>query len=269
MQSFNQEFADNGLEIRFVSLVRDDLFDFMKGSNTGKIKSDSFIVSWKEKDFASLLIKRMNVFENEMESALEDPVVNLKKWFPDEIFSSFLNNFETNRYSCNFYAYMAAISFNRPRDYLQFCYAMRDRLSMKRPATSENIESAEVEYTDYLQLELRTELYLVSRIFDYDLSENSLNLLINKMIEKDIFGYAEFKICLSKFFSEKRVSNKKIEMLLTELWRYGVIGVKEKKDKIIRFKYLSSHAIFNMEKIKKYKFYLHRGLWWFAKKNKK
>ncbi len=241
----------------------------MEGSNTGKVKSDSLSIKWKEKDFASLIIKRMSVFSNDLENALKDPIHNLKKWFPDEIFSPFLEHFDTNRYVCNFYAYMAAISFNRPRDYLQFCYAIRNRLSVDHPATTENIESAEVEYTEYLQLELRNELYLVSRVFNFDLNEDRINSMISKMIERDVFGYAELKTKLESCLPEKKVGHKKIEILLSELWRYGVIGVKENDSEIIKFKYLSDLSLFSREKIKKYKFYLHRGLWWFIKKKTK
>lgn len=267
MQTFNLDLADAGLKSRFISLVRDDLFDFMEGSNTGKIKSDSLPLEWCEKDFARLIINRMAVLQDDLEASLEDPIAKLKEWFPDNIFSDLLKNFDTNRYESNFYAYMAAVSFNRPRDFLKFCYALRDRLSSDHPATKENIESAEIEYTDYLELELRNELFIASKVFDYDLSHTRVNYLIRIMTKKDVFSYSELRTELGKFFKENKVGHKKVEQLLDELWRYGVIGVKEKEDLIIRFRYLYSSAIFSKDRFKDYKFYLHRGLWWFAKKN--
>lgn len=269
LQTYNLGFIDSNLKIRFISLIRDDLFEFMEGSNINKIRSDSLRLEWSEKDFASLLIKRMARYQDSLDESLADPTKTLKEQFPDEIFSETLSKFKTNRYKCNFYAYMSAISFNRPRDYLQFCYALRERLSEKHPATFENIEAAEIEYCDYFIQELRDELYIASQIFDYDLSEERINQLIDIMSNKESFKSPELKTELSKFVGQKKkVGWKKIENLVSELWRYGVLGISEKKDKIIKFKYLSDMAIFTSDKIKQYTFYLHRGLWWFTKKYK-
>jgi hypothetical protein len=241
----------------------------MEGSNIGKLRSDALSIEWSEKDFAGLLIRRMPFFAKDMVSALEDPVKSLEERFPNEIFTDLLKNFHTNRYRSNFYAYLATISFNRPRDFLQFCYALRNRLSTSRPATLENIESAEIEYTDYFIQELRDELYLASRVFSYDLNQERLKLLIEIMSKKESFNFSQLKTELGQFIDQKTsIGNKKIEMFISELWRYGVIGVTEKKDKIIRFKYLSDSVTFTTEKLKSYAYYLHRGLWWFARKYK-
>lgn len=284
MQAYNLAFIEEGLNFRFVSLVRDDIFEFMEGSNVNKLKTDSLRIVWKEKDFAALLIKRMPFFKDNLESALLDPIGNLKERFPDEIFSDFLKSFSTNRYSSNFYAYMAAISFNRPRDFLQFCYALRDRLSTRHPAMPENIEAAEIEYTDYFIQELRDELYVASRVFEFDFSQEMIDRLVDIMSKRDFFNSSELKNELAAFIGQKTsIGNKKIEILLSELWRYGVIGVSEKnpktmkrvkpttrkgQDRLIRFKYLSDSAMFTSDKVKSYTFYLHRGLWWFAKKRR-
>lgn len=269
LQAHNLNFLEEEKNVRFISLVRDDIFEFMQGSNINKLKTDSLKIVWSEKDFASLLIKRMPYYDDRRDEALEDPVNSLKERFPDEIFSEFLQSFSTNRYKSNFYAYMAAISFNRPRDFLQFCYAMRNRLSVKHPATYENIDAAEIEYSDYFIQELRDELYIASRVFDFDFTQERVNHLVDIMSKKDTFNNSELKSELSKLIGQKTsTGHKKIDMLLSELWRYGVIGISEKQDKIIRYKYLSDTAVFTAEKIKSYKFYLHRGLWWFARKRK-
>jgi hypothetical protein len=179
---------------------------------------------------------------------------------------------------------MAAISFNRPRDFLQFCYALRDRLSVRHPATSENIESAEIEYTEYFIQELRDELYIASRVFEFDFSQEMIDRLVDIMSKRDYFNSSELKSELAGLIGQKTsVGNKKIELLLSELWRYGVIGISEKQakpikptkattpqttDRLIKFKYLSDSAVFTAEKVKSYNIFLHRGLWWFAKKRR-
>lgn len=285
LQAYNLDFIEEGLNLRFVSLVREDIFEYMEGSNINKLKSDSLEIHWDEKSFASLLIRRMPHFADKLDDALSDPIASIKEWFPDEIFADFLKSFSTNRYKSNFYAYMAAISFNRPRDFLQFCYALRNRLSIRHPALAENIEAAEIEYSDYFIQELRDELYVASRVFEYDFTQERIDQLVDILSKKDSFNSSQLKTDLAGFIGSKTsVGNKRIEILLSELWRYGVIGVSEKPaksikpkksqtpervDKVILFKYLSDSAGFTSEKIKEYTFYLHRGLWWFAKKRRK
>lgn len=284
LQSYNLNFAEQEKEVRFVSLVREDLFDYMEGSNINKLKSDTLNLEWTEKDFASLMIRRMPYFKDHLEEALADPVSKIRDRFPDEIFSEFLKAFSTHRYSSNFYAYMCAISFNRPRDFLQFCYALRNRLSIKEPATFDNIESAEIEYSDYFIRELRDELYVASKVFHYNLSQERIDELVDLLSRKDSFNASELKAELASFIGQKTsIGNKKIEILLSELWRYGILGISEKPIKtigakktltperqeiLIRFKYLLDSATFTPDKIKHYTYYLHRGLWWFAKKRR-
>lgn len=168
---------------------------------------------------------------------------------------------------------------------MQYCYALRNRLNIKHLATFENIEAAETEYSDYFIRELRDELFIASRIFQYDLTQERIDQLVDILSSKESFNFLQLKSDLSIFMGQKTsVRNKKIELMLSELWRYGVIGVSEKPlrsikpekpktpekiDKLIRFKYFSDTASFTPEKIKNYMFYLHRGLWWFAKKRRK
>jgi hypothetical protein len=269
LEGYNLGFREADVKVRFVSLIREDLFEFMSGSNINKLKSDSLKIEWNEKSFCSLLLRRMPQYKDNLSVVLADPVQSIKTQFPDEIFASTLKEFATNRYGSNFYGYMVAISFNRPRDFLQFCYALRNRLSSKHPATFENIESAEIEYADYFIQELRDELFIASKVFGYDLTQERINQLVDLLSKRNGFNASELKGDLAKFMGEKTsLGKKKIELLLTELWRYGVIGVAEKKDELIRFKYLYETASFTTEKIKQYTFYLHRGLWWFAKKRK-
>ena len=267
-QTLNTKLKDSKLSIRFISLVRDDLFEFMQSSNTNKLESDSLNLQWKERDFASLLIRRMPLLQNDLEQNLKDPVQNLKNWFPDSIFEDTLKQFSTKRYGSGFYAYMAAISFNRPRDFLQFCYALRHRLSTKHPATFSNIESAEIEYTDYFSKEIRDELYVVDRLYRYNLSQDRIDQLIHVLSRKEKFKATEIRTELQKFIGS--MGKKKVEALMLALWRYSIIGILDvegdKKRKIIEFKHLSYTFRFNPDQIKKYIYYLHRGLWWFSKK---
>lgn len=264
----NTAFLDKEKNFRFISCIRSDLLEFMGGSNINKIKNNTLELAWNEKNFCSLLIKRLPFYEKNREEALIDPVKSIKAQFPDSIFQDALSEFDTNRQGGNFYSYMLAISFNRPRDFLRFCYAMRDRLSNRHPATIENIVSAEVEYTDYLRGELRDELHLVSKKLEFPNDENNLNKLVDILSNEDGFGLSQLKNDLSSFMDIK-ASNKRTQLLIEELWRYGILGFREKDEPLISFKYIKNSLAFFLDGAQKYKFYLHRGLWWFAKKRRR
>lgn len=269
IEVYNSNFSDSGLKLRFISLVRSDLFEYMEGSNINKLRNDSLELKWNEESFAGLLVRRLPFYENNMEDSLKEPKEAIRRVFPDAIFSDALRDFDTNRYTTNFYAYMVAISFNRPRDFLMFCYAMRDRLSSKHEATFENIESAEIEYSDYFTRELKDELFLASRVLGFEADQEKVNLLIDILSKKDGFNSSQLRTDLSQYLGEKTSwGRKKIEAFIEELWWYGILGFKEEKNNVIAFKYISGHAPFFMSKIKNYILYLHRGLWWFSQKRK-
>lgn len=254
----------------FISLLRDDLFDLMDSSNTNKLKNSSLKLEWKEKDFAWFLIKRLPLFHDSIEASLADPIKAIKKQFPDDIFKDLTNadSVQLHQFSSQFYAYMVAISFNRPRDFLKFCYAMRDRLSQKEHATKENIESAEIEYSDYFQTEIRDELLLAMKKMKVNFNIEKMNSLIDLLASKDWFNNSELKVNLSKYLDEK-TSNKKVEVFISELYRYWILWLTEGKDTLLRFSYIGGRIIFTLAKIKDYSYHLHRGLYWFTKKRKR
>lgn len=269
LDSFNAQSMDKGSKIRFISLLRNDVLEFMVGSNINKLKSSTLELEWNERDFASLLIKRLPFYKESIDESLSAPVDSIKKQFPDHIFSSLLQNYDSKRYSSNFYTYMMAISFNRPRDFLMFCYAMRDRLSLKHVAETKNIESAEIEYSNYFKGEIKDELYLASKIINFNCDEDGVNKLIQILAKDEGIGFAQIKSDLGRYLGEKTsTGNKKIEIFINELYQYGVLGYKDdKKAELVSFHYMKSSPI-NMLRIKSITFFLHRGMMWFAKKIK-
>jgi hypothetical protein len=270
LDTYNVLIKDEQKSFRFVACLRDDLFEFMEGSNINKLKSNSLLLRWNENSFASLIIRRLPHFAGHLDEALTHPVESIKQVFPDEIFSQKLSHFETNRYATNFYAYMVAISFNRPRDFLAFCYALRNRLSMKHAAELDNIESAEIEYSDYFRGEIRDELYLSSKILEFESDENFLNRTIDSLAVRDSFNTNQIRTSLAPLLKEKTsLGRKKIDRFIFHMWSYGIIGFKESTtDRLINFKYIQGSRGLIQDSIERFSFYLHRGLWWFANKRK-
>lgn len=269
LSSLNSSLEELGIPFRYVSLLRDDLFEFMEGSNINKLRSDSLQIEWDEKSFAGLLIRRLPFYQSNLEKSLENPILAIREQFPDNIFTEFLKGTDIKRYSSNFYAYMVAISFNRPRDFLKFCYAMRDRLSMRGPATTENIKAAEIEYSDYFMKELKDELYLASKILDFNASYDGINTLVDILGNKDSgFNSTQLRTEISQYLGEKTsIGKKKIEYFIYQLWWYGVIGFHEsKRSEIIHYRYHADQVALIIERIKDYIFFLHKGLLWFVRK---
>ena len=110
LEVYNSILADSHKGLRFISLIREDLFEYMEGSNINKLRSDSLNLEWNEESFASLLIKRLPFYEDNLKESLKNPKEAIRKQFPDAIFSETLKDFDTNRYATNFYAYMVAVS---------------------------------------------------------------------------------------------------------------------------------------------------------------
>lgn len=268
LDKFNASLSEQGKGLRFICLIRDDLFEYMEGSNINKLKNNSLNLVWNEESFCSLLIRRLPFFDEGREEWLIDPKKSIQKLFPNDIFQDTLSSFQTNQYSTKFYAYMMAISFNRPRDFLKFCYAMRSRLSDKHPALFENIDSAEGEYDEYFVNELKDELYVSGKILDYAADLESIYGLIDSLVRDDGFVFGHLKTTVSSQLGIKTsTGNKKIIRFIKEMWRYGILGFKQKEGELIRFKYMNPDKYLPQE-IKDFSFYLHRGLWWFARKRR-
>lgn len=267
---YNTILKDGQKSLRFVACLRDDLFEYMEGSNINKLKSNSLFLEWNEESFAGLIIRRLPHFSGKLEEALNRPIESIKEIFPDEIFSEKLKHFETNRYATNFYAYMIAISFNRPRDFLSFCYAMRNRLSLKHAALEENIDGAEIEYSDYFKGEIRDELYLASKILDFGSDEQFLYKIIDVLSERERFNVNQIRTNIAPVLKTKtKIGRNRIDQFIYRMWSYGILGYKEdEKDKLINFKYISSSKSLIVDNISSSIYYLHRGLWWFARKVK-
>ncbi len=269
LDGFNTALRDAQKSLRFVVCVRDDLFEFMEGSNINKLKTNALQLTWDERSFASLLIRRLPHFRQNVEEALKNPVESIRALFPDEMFQTRLEAFDTKRYATNFYAYMVAISFNRPRDFLAFCYAMRERLSPKHQVVIENIDAAEIEYTDYFMAEIRDELYLASKIFDFKGDSKAVDRLVDILARKDGFNASQLRTDFSTILDEKTsLGRKRIEQFVYQLWWYGLLGFKEPREQLINFRYIALTSRFITEKAGGYSYYLHRGLWWFAKKRR-
>lgn len=268
IDNFNSTLSEANVGLRFICNVREDLWEFISGSNENKLVSSSLKIVWDEETFCKLLIKRLPNFYPDQEEALSKPKEYIKKIFPDEIFK--VNSTNVHRYSTNFYTYMQLISFNRPRDFLKFGVAMKPRLSEKKPIEQTHIQAAEQEYTDYFYQEVEDELSLLTKKMGFESPKDSVFKIIHALSEEaDGFSYTHLRTELAKSFNKS--SHSEVYKFLKILWNYSILGIKkvdQEKNSLLMFRHTDPGQRFPLEdNCKSYRYQLHRGLYWYIKKN--
>lgn len=267
LHNYNTKFTDADIDLTFICTIRDDLWEFILGSNENKLIHNCLWLEWDEKSFCELLIKRLPHFSNNIEEALADPFASIKSVFPDEIFEEVLTTKhvkyeEIKQYKTKFYSYMQLISFNRPRDFLRLCHAMKSRLSEVKPIESKHIKASELEYSDYFYNELRDELNIFSKVLNIEVT--SLLTLMSKLAAKSKMSYSELKAILSQYL---KASHSKTSRFVTLLWNYSLIGLAANSGRdYAHFKHNqgrnNGYDFPQEDKLKEHYFLLHRGLYW-------
>ncbi len=261
----NSSMKDKGKDLTFITCLRDDIFEYMSGSNINKLRNNSLKIFWTEETFCKLLIKRLPYYANNLNKYLDDPKSSILEMFPNSTFQDRVSEFETKKYATNFYAYMMAISFNRPRDFLKYCYALKKRISEKNPVEFKNLESAEIEYTDYLLHELQDELGISSSLRGFDSNINSIRELIYQLSQSKSFNYGQLRTEMSQYLDRKS-NHSVVKEFINDLWIYGILGFKknDSKSSLISFRYFENEgkSFLSESSIKDYIYSLHKGLKW-------
>jgi len=269
LEKLNSILGDADKKLSFICCIREDIWDYMEGSNINKLKNNAFKLKWNEKSFCSLLIKRLPFFAQDINEALKNPEHYIRKQFPNDIFTDALENSHTKNYQTKFYAYIMTITFNRPRDFLKFCWAMRERLSATKPVEFKSIEASEIEYTDYFLGEFDDEFYLISKLLDFEGGVQNMRNLFTYLSRQDGFSYGQLKSELPKFLGKGSGSKKTTYEFIKHLWWYGILGFQTDTSTLINFNYMEDNFVFPLDsEVNKYKFFLHRGIYWAMIKNR-
>ena len=267
LHNHNTRLNDDEVDLTFICTIRDDLWEFILGSNENKLKHNCLWLEWDEKSFCELLIRRLPHFSDNLDDALQDPYTSIKSVFPDEIFEEILaikkvKPEEIKHYKTKFYSYIQLISFNRPRDFLRLCHAMKSRLSESKPVEVKHMKASELEYSDYFYNELKDELNIFSKILEIDTS--TLMNLMTKLADKSKMSYPELKAILSQYI---KASHSKTSRFLGLIWTYSLLGILSSGTKdYAHFKHNqgrnNGYDFPQEDSLKNYYFLLHRGLYW-------
>lgn len=267
LNHYNTKFNDDDIDLTFVSTIRNDLWDYILGSNENKLIHNCLWLEWNETSFCEMLIKRLPHFADNLDKSLAAPMVSIKAVFPDDVFDEMLKlkgvkPQEIKQYETKFYAYVQLISFNRPRDYLRLCHAMKSRLSQIKPVELKHIKASELEYSDYFYKETRDELNIFSKVLG--MQPTALLRALSDLSKKSRLTYPEVKTILSKYI---KASHSKTLWFIESLWDYSLIGLMSNtKVDFMHFKHNTGRNNgFEFpydNELKQYYFLVHRGLYW-------
>lgn len=267
LHNYNAKLNDEGIDLTFVCTIRNDLWEFILGSNENKLIHNCLWLEWDERSFCELLIKRLPHFSDDLAAALEDPFSSIKSVFPDEIFEEVLSlknvkPEEIKQYKTKFYSYVQLISFNRPRDFLRLCHAMKSRLSQIKPVEVKHIQASELEYSGYFYNELKDELNIFSKMLKVDVA--TLMSLMTKLASKSKMSYPELKAILSQYI---KATHSTTVRFLNLIWGYSLIGIAMNGTRdYAHFKHNQGRnngfEFPHEDDLKNYYFLLHRGIYW-------
>lgn len=267
LNNYNTKFNDNLVDLTFVCTIRNDLWDYILGSNENKLIHNCLWLEWNEKSFCEMLIKRLPHFANSLEQSLADPLNSIKTVFPDNVFDEVLkskgvNPAEIKQYGTKFYAYMQLISFNRPRDFLRLCHAMKSRLSEVKAVEVKHINASELEYSTYFYNEVRDELNIFTKLLR--MQPNNILSLLSDLSKKSKLSYSEFRSILSTYI---KASHSKTIWFIESLWDYSLVGIMSTSQKdFMHFKHNTGrnngYELPEDAELKHYYFLLHRGIYW-------
>ena len=114
--------------------------------------------------------------------------------------------------------------------------------------------------------ELKDELKLTSMLLGYDSSLDGIKKLMEILNQSDNFNYSHLRTEMGRHLKVK-ASHEKVKKFILELWWYGILGIKKSPRDLLIFKYYDNvRSYLNDLELKKYIYYLHRGIKWSIRK---
>lgn len=248
VNELNLNFIDEGIPIKIILLIRDDILAAVTDPDLNKIKRDGgIVISWdaKNEDLKKLVSLRFKL------SGIE----KFDNWWY-EIFPKKIRSKDS-------WLYVSEYTMNKPRDILQFLKQCQTTFEDRRTLTFSDIETVLRDYSnEYFIEEMKNEL---SGFFE-DETIIYLPQVMQKIGGSD-FTFNEFKRAVEQFVGSKEIGYYKA--LLLTLFENGYIGqVVEMRDynKEYKKEFMKKQAIFKHKKPTirinyDCKFSLHKGLY--------
>lgn len=245
VQDINSIFLKDGLNIRPIIFLRDDIYQQIKDSDKNKWHDFLIEIDWNAENLKKLLAFRLSKefdFDNIKEFNF---VWNLL--FPKEVT---YGNHYAKRISS--FEYIARSTHLRPRDFVYFisaccAEAMKEN---KYSISASTIKKVDREFSNYLKREITDEIYpLIPEIEEV--------FQIISCLRKWNFKISEFENEYRKHLDDGNIKEPNIAKVLELLFKFSIIGNQDKyQPEKQYFKYSHSNMTLNKEE----NILVHRGL---------
>lgn len=176
--TFNRAALSACRAVRITVCVRSDIWRHLYGSNAQKLETNSLSIEWDEGDFFGLIAKRINPGADNNKAR-----ETVQQLFPEAPYNDFMKGNQYQHFGTNFYAYIKSMSFNRPRDFLRYCWlALRKFPTWPKDVHAEHIAAVETEFSAYLRNELKNEVYLLCQ--KYEIKPGTIDKFIDSLANR-------------------------------------------------------------------------------------
>lgn len=248
--ALNNNFIDLELPIKFIVLIRTDIYTTFNDPDLNKVKRDSQIpIDWGfnidfpfDSDLYKLIELRLNTAGDKIDCNIEELWYKL---FPQKIIFN-----KTERESLLF---VLEHTLNKPRDVLQFLIECQNLYPEYSCLNQEEFLDVLSKYSEnYFLEEMKNEL----AGFIPDNVINAIPSLLSKLGKERTFTHTEW---LSAINSDDQFEREDQKKLLELLFDGGYIGQLRKRGQntIPVYKYRESHEKIHLND----RFIIHRGLW--------
>lgn len=215
VDKLNLEFLENDISVKFVLMLRTDIFYILNDSDLNKIEQDCSvkidwgIVSNEESPLVKMILLKIGQsIEKRGFQKLND--LELKeKFFPE--------GFHTPRKIYKPFEFLLARTFLRPRDIITFLRLVVEKYPRKEYFSEQDVRSIEREYSEYLLKEIKNEMH-------GHVDENIINAAFTllRQYKRKNFTYEK----IEKYYFKNIEIYKQFDLknLLKLLFDFGVIG---------------------------------------------
>ena len=215
IDKLNGEFIECGLDVKFLAILRSDIFYILNDADLNKIEQDNSIkINWgSASDSNSPLVNMILVKIKQSMVAKEEEELELKE-ISKKLFSEKIK-VKDKRY--DMLSFMLSRTYLRPRDLITFLKCIIDINPQEEKFTAKNLKTAEKEYSEYLIKEIKNEMH---GHIDEKIITQSIMLL--RQFKRQCFSFEELK--------EYYLQNKKLypdldlEVAMKYLFEFGVVG---------------------------------------------
>lgn len=215
IDKLNYEFLDMGINVKFIALLRSDIFYVLNDSDLNKIEQDNAVkINWGTSSSKDAPLMKMMLMK--MRPSVES--LTGKKYTNDELYNFlFPEKVKVGNQKYEAAEFLLGRTYFRPRDLISFLNCVVESFSEEHNFSARSLKGASKNYSEYLLKEIKNELF---GHYPENVIEESLLLL--RQFKKKSFSFDE----IYSYFNENKSDYANIDLKesLKFLFDFGVIG---------------------------------------------